>query len=520
MSTSCNIRLQIDALLGLTSEREEVYVPVEVKASLESVLQYFETHPLPPASPRTSSSSASSQRSLSPPTLRSLSPCGKKDTAGAAHLLSTSYKVPSTKKTLLDVLYHYSRGVLIEYPETTLTPTGSVGHLFEMDPEDWFNPVSMFAYSQGSPRGGTNKGAWVTCEVLKDENGELVPCREVHSTCQGIKIRPFADRSTMSQLHCRASRDDLRHRLEIDCETRKRELIPYAELRQKTLSLFVALKKNGCGAPPFEIACDPVNGTTKRSEWDLQLEKSRRGHEAKAACDGRLIFEYDRKGIPFVQCEHHDRQKTVDHFFSYNIGNGLYDIEYLEALFQGDVHSDDDNNDMDYSHERRKPEKVCTTVANFSSIKVACPCEHYNGHGELTLAEMERMPCNSITRMYEPLVEYRSKCPRILVVCRGPHSHPIPLPTKTPPAIQAELMSLLKSLDQDLPDLTTRRFLRHPIIQSYLRHRLPALPYPAMSDLHPSLANKDHIQSYIQHAKGDCFPAGTGWEGERLFIFR
>lgn len=121
--------------------------------------------------------------------------------------------------------------------------------------------------------------------------------------------------------------------------------------------------------------------------------------------------------------------------------------------------------------------------------------------------------CRCKFRVFEPLPEYRESCPRILVVCHGEHQHPIPLPSKTPPAIRSEIFSLLEAVEQDLPDLTPRRLIRHPATIAFLRQRLPHIHNPTLSDLHPSLANRDHIRTYILKAQEDIFPAGTGWKG-------
>lgn len=139
--------------------------------------------------------------------------------------------------------------------------------------------------------------------------------------------------------------------------------------------------------------------------------------------------------------------------------------------------------------------------------------EHRDANGNLTMLEMQHLPCKSKFRVFEPLEEYREHCPKILVICHGEHSHPIPLPAKTPPSIRAELFDLLTMLDHDLPDLTPRRFLRHPAVNTFLRRRLPDVPNPTLLDLHPSLANRDHIRAYILQAQANVFPEGTGWEG-------
>jgi hypothetical protein len=155
---------------------------------------------------------------------------------------------------------------------------------------------------------------------------------------------------------------------------------------------------------------------------------------------------------------------------------------------------------------------------------MSAACEHRDTDGKLILAEMTHLDCYCTFRCYEPLEEYRHDCPRILVVCRGGHSHPIPLPSRTPPSIRLEVFDLLKSLDMDLPDLTPRRFLRHSVTIAYLQERLPEVHHPNLADLHISLANREHVNAYILQIQKRCFPFGTGWKGDRfnhhLLIFK
>lgn len=139
---------------------------------------------------------------------------------------------------------------------------------------------------------------------------------------------------------------------------------------------------------------------------------------------------------------------------------------------------------------------------------------HRNGDGELVIGKLRRLPCTSKTRLYEPQEEYRLMCPYVLVTCSGAHTHPIPLPTKTPPRLRTRLLELLRSFDQDLPDLTPRGFLRHASTKIWLASQLPGVPNPTLSDVHISLANRDHLRSYIAQVQAASFPHGTGWEGE------
>ena len=127
---------------------------------------------------------------------------------------------------------------------------------------------------------------------------------------------------------------------------------------------------------------------------------------------------------------------------------------------------------------------------------------------------MEKLECHSTFRIYEPLEEYRSTCPRVLIVCSGPHIHPIPSPLKTPPTVRHTIFRLLSNLGQDLADITPRRFLWHPNVRSYLKETFPHKHPPTLSDLHISLSNQEHLQSYLDQAKMKAFPESTGWGGE------
>lgn len=229
-------------------------------------------------------------------------------------------------------------------------------------------------------------------------------------------------------------------------------------------------------------------------------------------------------------CEHYDPIYSRDHLINFDVGNGLYDTDYLEALFTGDE-LEVRRLEEEAFVETDSPLTMCFTVYNSSSVRAFCGelnlmsvlvirptilstgSDHRDAAGSIVRAEMVQLPCTSRIRLYEPLEEYRTACPHVLVICQGAHSHPIPQPLKTPPLIRLQIFNLLSSIGQDLADLTPRRFLRHPSVIAYLRQRLPNIPFPSLSDLHVSLSNRDHLQSYIDLAKARAFPEGTGWEG-------
>lgn len=149
--------------------------------------------------------------------------------------------------------------------------------------------------------------------------------------------------------------------------------------------------------------------------------------------------------------------------------------------------------------------------ANLNCIDLAF--DHRDHNNILLQAEMLHLPCTTRFHIYEPIKEYRTACPYILVVVHGAHSHPIPLPKTTPPLIRGDIFRLLENLNEDLPDITPRSFLRHPTVQSYLRTKLPNVNCPTLSDIHISLANRSHLKAYITQVTAQRFPKGTGWEG-------
>lgn len=126
---------------------------------------------------------------------------------------------------------------------------------------------------------------------------------------------------------------------------------------------------------------------------------------------------------------------------------------------------------------------------------------------------MVPLSCKVKYRIFEPLEAFRQSCPFVLVTSAGVHTHPIPLPQKTPPRIRSEILRLLGLLGADLADQTPQHFLRHPVLKAYLQEQLQHIAAPTLSDLHVSLANRDRLGWYINHAKSEHFPSGTGWEG-------
>lgn len=130
---------------------------------------------------------------------------------------------------------------------------------------------------------------------------------------------------------------------------------------------------------------------------------------------------------------------------------------------------------------------------------------------------MAQIPCTAMFRVFQPNEGFRNRCPRVLVVCSGAHTHPMPLLSRAPPLVQQTISNILDNIKDELPDLTPRRFLRHPLLQSFLCSKFPSKTSPSLIDIHPSLANRDYVRMLIHNAKHQRFPKGTGWPGPSIF---
>ncbi len=119
----------------------------------------------------------------------------------------------------------------------------------------------------------------------------------------------------------------------------------------------------------------------------------------------------------------------------------------------------------------------------------------------------------------QPLISIRrddlTHCPNIFIICKNPHSHPNPFPTKTPPSISRALSDMLVGMNWELADATPRNIMTNSGFTDALRRHLGWKHSfgPALSDLHPSLGNLDHVRRLIDDLRLKIFPSGTGFEG-------
>ncbi|KAJ3840861.1 hypothetical protein F5878DRAFT_532801 [Lentinula raphanica] len=392
-------------------------------------------------------------------------------------------------KTTLSQVYQYPAGAVAEYPETS---DDGIGHLFEMDVNSWpsgQSPGRDFAYSRGEPRG--NGRDCVTIPLLVDSvTGEMVPCMTRHSTCQGVKVCPYFETDREEEHHYAATREQLQVCLQQSREQQASLSTPARAVFERTSAYLTALKRIGC-----ESHADAPVSVDRNNPREEDRLVWRRGYPEKVdRCTGKLLYQLTFQGIPCIN-------------------NGRFDLEYLRAILS------DDEEEIDRIEARARtdgfgPRTNCQTVLNNIAQRNTCPWSHRDkADGVLEQPQLISLKCCCVFREYEPLEPYRASCPFVLITSKGAHTHPIPLPEKTPSAVIIELESLFKKLEVDLADMSPRKFARHPIVQSYLNSRYPMLQNPMLSDLHISLSNRSHLKAYIDRAKSIYFPEGTGWKG-------
>ncbi|KAJ7800830.1 hypothetical protein B0H14DRAFT_2615859 [Mycena olivaceomarginata] len=417
---------------------------------------------------------------------------------------TVEYNVRVSDKTILARLYTYPAGACVEYPESG--DVNPVGHLLPIAGDlDSPLPWTDFAYSKGAPDGGSGKNEFYYTPVLVDDHGVEVACKVRHATCLGMKACPLADLAHLrsSYQHTSATRADVEERLAAEREARLLYSSPSRDIFQTTAAYITAQE------------------ATPRTEQELQQFEQdqaaghvfRRRYPVPKTCDGRIVFhEIERDSGPstvYLSCQHYSAHRSPNHWVDFSIRDAGYNINYIAAVFTDD-REEAERIELEAKALDIGPLAKCKTVVNYSAQRSYCPVDH-RLEGRLVQQEMAHLQCDVKFRIWWPVD--RTKCPYALVTSRGTHRHPVPLPLKTPNAVRSQILSLLQSVRQDLPDMTARRFLRHPAVKSRLFSIFPHLSNPTLSHLHPSLANRAHLSAYITRAKKEHFPEGTDWKG-------
>ncbi|KAG2045848.1 hypothetical protein BDR06DRAFT_985730 [Suillus hirtellus] len=224
----------------------------------------------------------------------------------------------------------------------------------------------------------------------------------------------------------------------------------------------------------------------------------------------------DKYNQRFIQCEHRSRTDRA-HLILWNLQE--FNINYLQALLAHNMAAI-------VIHEERaehcgyRPLVPCDFVASPVEHKQTCACWHRNSAGMLERGRLLKWEhnCQSKFDIFVPV--NLVAVPHITIVCRNPHSHPPPAPIKTPPPLVDLFRSLLMDMDWELADATPRHILCD---SGFMRGLCMALGWtldrsPSLADLHPSLANLDHVHRLMYKFHCDKYPMGTGFQGAKLLV--
>ncbi|KIJ46297.1 hypothetical protein M422DRAFT_250346 [Sphaerobolus stellatus SS14] len=291
------------------------------------------------------------------------------------------------------------------------------------------------------------------------------------------------------------------------------------EVFMKTLGFFCALMRNGCLFNP-EIGEGLEDESDDGDEDDspesplifyeaLSDIRSRKPGDVRK-CNGKLVFKVDEFRRYFIQCENHQKGHRA-HLIICNLNE--FDLEYLRALCTDELekimHIEESAGREGYG-----PLVACNFVSSTKEQKELCVNFHRNREGILKQGQLiDSGPCNSRLEVYYP--NDKTANPWIAMVCRNPHTHPDPRPTRTSKIIEELFMTLLDSLGWRLADAMPCKIILDSAFMTALRKVLnwDRLLDPSLSDLHPSLGNFDHTARLINKLRLERFPNGTGFEG-------
>ncbi|KAJ7159144.1 hypothetical protein C8R43DRAFT_882333 [Mycena crocata] len=393
------------------------------------------------------------------------------------------------RQTYVNAIVEHPVGSIVEYPETGTTRSVRIAHRFSIDPAKFSHPKENFQYSLGDSRGGESyiyRGS-----LLMGRNGTPASCAHRKFSCKGLK---YCSARTFSTPPPALNLDSL-------AEAKK-------EIFLKTLGFYCTLADKGCG---FELqtAAENIDFTGLTDNDD-----SRRRKSSCAVCKGKLVMQLDEYGRSFVQCQH---RKANDKAHLILCTLDEFDITYLRALLENDsrviVEREELARQFGYG-----PCAPCSFTASPSARKELCPYWHRSESGQLTRGLLQRATgnCSATFDIYTPYD--LTDCPRVVIICRDPHSHPNPAPAKTPPPLLEVFRSLLLNLDWKLADATPRKLMVDSGFMGALRRNLGwKKPFdPPLSALHPSFGNLDHVRRYIDELQHVLFPSGTGFEGAQL----
>ncbi|CAG8500177.1 11253_t:CDS:2 [Gigaspora margarita] len=102
-------------------------------------------------------------------------------------------------------------------------------------------------------------------------------------------------------------------------------------------------------------------------------------------------------------------------------------------------------------------DKCCTVLPNTTQKKFCLTFPHLDEHNRPYEAQLENMSCEVKFYRFTPVDLI--KCPFVVLVCIGEHTHPPPPPSHVPEAIQNRLKSLIETTSRGLEHATPRKLI-------------------------------------------------------------
>ncbi|KAG2045256.1 hypothetical protein BDR03DRAFT_930234 [Suillus americanus] len=227
-------------------------------------------------------------------------------------------------------------------------------------------------------------------------------------------------------------------------------------------------------------------------------------------------MQLDAYSQPFVRCKL--RSHTCHtHLFIWNLQE--YNTRYLRALL-------DNDNDIILECEQLAksqgygPLLLCTYVTSPSSQRQVYPHLHCQADSKLKQGVLQKWTHNCTAKFNIYVPHDLIACLHMVVLCSNPHLHPPPAPIKTPTPLVDIFHELLLLMKWKLADATPHQiYLDKVFIQGL--HEVLGWDFPdgcnaTLQDLHPLLANLNHVQRLINVLWSVKYLSGMGFEGARL----
>ncbi|KAJ7894497.1 hypothetical protein B0H14DRAFT_3426901 [Mycena olivaceomarginata] len=281
-----------------------------------------------------------------------------------------------------------------------------------------------------------------------------VPASNTWKAVLGMKACPLADLAHLrsSYQHTSATRADVEERLAAEREARLLYSSPSRDIFQTTAAYITAVRTAGCRRPQQEPRRAQSKSFSNLTKIKLLATSS---VEDTPRDSGPLDAQLDPSYLPTYSAH-----RSPNHWVDFSIRDAGYNIDYIAAVFTDD-REEAERIELEAKALDIGPLAKCKTVVKLlRSEKLLSLLSITAWKAGSSSQEMAHLQCDVKFRIWWPVD--RTKCRYALVTSRGTPRHPVPLPLKTPNAVRSQILSLLQSVRQDLPDMTARRFLRHP----------------------------------------------------------